>query len=234
MSEISGFAYSFFFVALSLAILIIIAIILYYIKIGDIIRDLFTKKEDFETEIQNVYYSSNTYKRKVQRAKEMLTFAYLVNDNSNLDSKTIQILSSSNPLLVSQPNNIFRFMERVFGEIMDAEDELTENIKLANHKLKNYNIFIQTPYLPKMMAGKQGMMTERYDDSRLTEIEKNLNDGLTNISLLEEEIRKKLVGKTTAMPEGQYQNNEPNQIEIDGNNTSLDNDLEFLGSRRKL
>ena len=204
----SDFSETFVGVLISVAIIIIIIAIIIYTKFWGAIRDLFFKKEDFTAEIQNVYFHANTYRRKVERAKEILGVAYLVHQNPDRDLSGLQIPAAYLPVVTNQPSNIYGLLERVFNEIMDAEDDLLDNIRLANEKLKNYNIYIQRPVIPRIVAGREGMNPINYDGTRLVEIEARLNQGLSQISLLEDNILNLLRTHGGTIPSGNAEGGE--------------------------
>jgi hypothetical protein len=225
-------------VILTIIIILLTIAVLYFSARMSTTGKIRTKREDMDAEIQNVAFHSSTYRRKVERAKEILTLGFMIRENIGLntnrsDASGLDIPNSFLPagVVVNQPYNMYNLLEKVFEEIMNAENELLNGITKANENLRKYNIYIQTPYLPSLIASELGLSPISYDSTRLTEIDGRLNQGLREISLVETNINQLLSQYGGALPSRATR---PEAIGTDANNLELmppqnDDQMDLLG-----
>lgn len=232
MSVASDALFMLFTIAVWIALILLIIIILYYAKRWDITRILIGKKVDVASEIQNVYYHVNMYKRKVEHAKQILTLAYMARQNLGSNANDLDLPSSYRQgIVISQPNNIYTLLEKVFSEIMEAEDALFLNIRKANDNLRDYNLYIQSPVLPEIIARQRRLTSIDFEVNRLVEIEDDLNQGLSAITLLEADIKSLLRNHREHLPENAARSEDGADNTLDINGTSGDNQLDFPSLR---
>lgn len=223
MSDVSDSLFMLFTIAVWIALILLIAVIYYYIKRQDITRTLIGKRVNVASEIQNVHYHINMYKRKVEHGKQILTLAYMARQDIGANANDLDIPPSYlRGIVINPPTNIYTLLEKVFSEIMDAEDALFQNIRTANNNLRDYNIYIQSPVLPEMIARQRRLTPIDFESNQLVEIEADLNQGLSAITLLEADIKRLLRDRIEHLPETTGQPDDSLDVDVAREDNQLD------------
>ena len=175
-----------------LGIVFLIAFAVYYSSRWGAEKELLTKRERVEAETTNVRFCVSKYRREIERTKEILALGFIAMERGRVELKEEEVKSIVLPtyMMGYQHYNIYSLLEGVLKTVTKAEEDLQYSVERANTRLADYNAYIEAPVFPRLVALDRDFSKEDYDGGRLEEINKQLDEKITETKALEGVIDK--------------------------------------------